>query len=93
MERKGIPVTAPRIEEWELGKGFKITGSITLLHIKTFTNATVILLILYCYTNYCGFTVEGQSLGNLTKWKLKYSQAQESQVDNYCKETLEKERL
>ena len=74
MERQGIPVTAPRIEEWELGKGFKMTGRITLLHIKIFINATVILLILY--TNYCGFTVEGQSLGNLTKWKLKYSQAQ-----------------
>ena len=46
MERKGIPVTAPRIEEWELGKALKITGKITLLHIKTFTNETVIVLLL-----------------------------------------------
>ena len=45
MERKGIPVTAPRIGQWELGKSFNMTGRITLLHIKTFINATVIVLL------------------------------------------------
>ena len=75
MERKGILVTAPRIEEWELGKSFNMTGRITLLHIKTFTNETVIVLLFSVATQTTvGFTVEGQSLGNLTKWKLKYSQ-------------------